>query len=255
MCTGELSSKIFLLFHPVFRLNLKHPGLILGVPELLSDHSSTGMWPLWKILLLLLAPGAHAQGLPSHHLKCPWGNNNNYYHNKKITKEEQCQWNGPSLHTGPGQRAGLEIPKGRWCGCASPSMGWFVPGHNRRERRHLPGNLILTLPLSGISIQTPSQTCICFSFYFLAILSCFSFPYPRVKHFSDESVQAGVAGVPWFQNASLTLGCSASHHCLLPSPAHCLSLASHCSSHPQPCSRMSPGLDFQPVGPCQATFL
>lgn len=134
MCTGELSSKIFLLFHPVFRLNLKHPGLILGVPELLSDHSSTGMWPLWKILLLLLAPGAHAQGLPSHHLKCPWGNNNNYYHNKKITKEEQCQWNGPSLHTGPGQRAGLEIPKGRWCGCASPSMGWFVPGHNRREK-------------------------------------------------------------------------------------------------------------------------
>lgn len=75
VCTGELSSKIFLLFHPVFRLNMKHPGLILGVPELLSDHSSTGRWPLWKILLLLLPPGAHAQGLPSHHLKCPWGNN------------------------------------------------------------------------------------------------------------------------------------------------------------------------------------
>lgn len=53
-----------------------------------------------------------------------------------------------------------------------------------QERRHLPGNLILTLPLSGFSIQTLSQTCICFSFYFLAITSCFSLPYPHVKHFS-----------------------------------------------------------------------
>lgn len=161
---------------------------------------------------------------------------------------------GPPSTQGLGSEQVWKYPKGDGVDVHPPVWdGLFLV--TTGERRHLPGNLILTLPLSGISIQTPSQTCICFSFYFLAILSCFSFPYPRVKHFSDESVQAGVAGVPWFQNASLTLGCSASHHCLLPSPAHCLSLASHCSSHPQPCSRMSPGLDFQPVGPCQATFL
>lgn len=46
--------KTFLLFHPAFRLNLKHPDLILGVSELLSSCLSVttapqGMAPVEKL--------------------------------------------------------------------------------------------------------------------------------------------------------------------------------------------------------------
>lgn len=137
---------------------------------------------------------------------------------------------------------------------------WDVLFLVTQERRHLNGNLILTLPLSEFSIQTLSKTCICFSFCFLATTSCFSLPYPHVKHFSRwkcsgrsswGSVASEMPAWPWAalpamtpSSTALPIG-SAWPLAALGEPKPSRSLG----------SRMNPGLEFQPVGPCQATFL